>query len=224
MTDGGRGTVVLLHGFSRSPEDLADIAAMCRSLGADVVAPHLSAWWWPTSTNNTRHLTRIARQIAEGASGGAKRADRPQPQATGPIVLIGHSAGGAAGAWITAALVRAGADVSMLVLVDPVESPVRSIRRSWSALQHVAITAIIGAPSACNRKGAFGRWLSEQRHDRVPALEVIELPAMGHGDIEGVGIGLYVRLCGDDPAAPWRAALLDIVRQAAERGLGADAK
>lgn len=210
MTDIASGTVVLLHGFSRSPRDLADIAAMCRSLGADVVAPRLSAWWWPTSTNNTRHLTRFARQLAAEASG--------------PIVVIGHSAGGAAGAWITSTLVRAGAKVSMLVLVDAVESPVRSIARSWSVLEHVAITAIIGAPSPCNRNGAFRRWLSEQPHDRVPDLEVIELPGMGHGDIEGAGIGLYVRLCGDDPAAPSRAPLLAIVRQAVERGLGADAK
>lgn len=204
------GTVVLLHGFSRSPERLADIAMMCRSLGADVVAPHLSAWWWPTSTNNTRHLTRLADRVAEDASG--------------PIVVIGHSAGGAAGAWITAALERADAEVGMLVLIDPVESPVRSIRRSWSALEHVAITVIVGAPSPCNRQGAFSRWLAEQRHARVPALEVVQMPLMGHGDIEGAGIGVYVRLCGDDPAAPARVALLDFVRQAVERGLGADAK
>lgn len=204
------GTAVLLHGFSRSPERLADIATMCRSLGAEVVAPHLSAWWWPTSTNNTRHLSRLAHIVAEDACG--------------PIVVIGHSAGGAAAAWITAELERAAAEVGMLLLVDPVESPVRSIRRSWSALERVPITAIIGAPSPCNRQGAFSRWLSEQQHVRVPALEVVNLPTMGHGDIEGAAMGVYVRLCGDDPAAPARSELLDIVRQAVERGLGADAK
>lgn len=204
------GTVVLLHGFSRSPERLADIATMCRSLGAEVVAPHLSAWWWPTSTNNTRHLSRLAHIVAEDASG--------------PIVVVGHSAGGAAGAWMAAAMERAGAELGSLVLVDPVESPVRSIRRSWSALERVPVTAIIGAPSPCNRQGAFSRWLAEQRHVRFPSLEVVNLPTMGHGDIEGAGIGVYVRLCGDDPAAPARSELLAIVRQAVERGLGADAK
>lgn len=210
MTDGGRGTVVLLHGFSRSPDHLADLARRCRLIGADVVAPHLSGWWWPTCTNNTRHLTRLADRIAAGARA--------------PVVVVGHSAGGAAGAWIAARLAAASVPVGRLVLVDPVESPVRSIRRSWAGLEHVPVTAILGAPSPCNRDGAFRRWLADQHRDADRTLEVIDLPHMGHGDIEGAGVGVYVRLCRDDPTAPAREELLLVVDDAVERGLGADAK
>lgn len=182
---------------------------MCRMLGARVEAPRLSAWWWPTSTNNTRHLDRLA----DGIAG----------RATGAIVIVGHSAGGAAGAWMARRMKRRGATVGGLVLIDAVESPVRAIRRSWPGLGQVPVTAILGAPSRCNRRGALGRWLASQRSDAGPVLEVIDLPAMGHGDIEGAGIGLYVRVCGDDPAAPARELLLSIVKEAVQRGLDADA-
>lgn len=206
-----RGTVVLLHGFGRSPAALTDVAERLAARGVTVVCPHLSAWWWPTCTNNTRHLTRVAAQIA---SLGCPR----------PLVVIGHSAGGAAGAWITAALRERGVPVAGLVLVDGVDSPVRSLRRSWPGLEGVPVTALCGRPSACNRHGALEEWLHGREPDPLWPIHVVRVEGMGHGDIEGAGIGVYRRWCGDDPDAPARAELLRLVDDAVERAWSPPAK
>lgn len=206
-----RGTVVLLHGFGRSPAALTDLAQRLAARGAVVLGPHLSAWWWPTCTNNTRHLTRVAGELA----------GRGLPR---PLVVIGHSAGGAAGAWIAAELRDGGVPVAGLVLVDGVESPGGSLRRSWPRLRGVPVTALCGPPSPCNRRGALENWLRRQEVDPRWSIDVVRVEAMGHGDIEGAGIGLYRRWCGDDPDAPARAALLSLVDDAVERAWGAPAK
>ena len=58
-------------------------------------APALGSVWWPTSTNNARHLDRRLREVEAVV-------------AKGPVVVVGHSAGAAAGAWIAAGLVDRG--------------------------------------------------------------------------------------------------------------------
>ena len=206
-----RGTVVLLHGFGRSPAALSDLAERLTAQGARAVAPQLSVWWWPTGINNTRHLTRVAAELAAMGC--------PQP-----LVVLGHSAGGAAGAWIAAALRDRGVPVAGLVLVDAVESPVGSLRRSWPRLRGVPVTALCGPPSPCNRRGALEGWLRQREADPQWPVDVVRVEGMGHGDIEGVGVGVYRRWCGDDPHAPARAELLTIVDRALERAWGAPAK
>lgn len=208
------GTIVLLHGFARSPRDLDDLAERFGRSGALVQVPHLSAWWWPNSTNNTRHLDRCADEIAKSAPAG-------------PIVIVGHSAGAAAGAWIAGRLVEGvtevAGQVTGLVLVDGVESPIGAIRRSWRLLDSVPITAVVGRPSRCNRHGALGRWLEAQSADGAANLQIVRMPDLGHGDIEGAGRSIYVRLCGDDPSAPARAWLLRVLDDAVARALDAGA-
>jgi pimeloyl-ACP methyl ester carboxylesterase len=225
------GTVVLLHGFGRSPERLDGLSARLASLGARVLLPALSPWWWPTCTNNTRYLNRVADAIAAAS-------------APDPIVVVGHSAGAAAGAWIAARLIKGGYQVTSVVFVDGVDSPVRSIRRSWPVLQHRGVVAICGDPSPCNRHGALERWLRAQpaedaadlqedtadlqedtadRQEDTADLQIVSVPGMGHGDVEGAGIGVYVRLCKDNPSAPQREVLLDLIVGAVSRGLQAPA-
>lgn len=206
-----RGTVVLLHGFGRSPVALSDLAERLAAGGAMVMGPHLSAWWWPTCTNNTRYLTRVATELVSDG-------------ATGPLLVIGHSAGAAAGAWITGALRDEGIAVAGLILIDGVDSPVRSLRRAWPRLQGVPVTALCGPPSPCNRHGALETWLRHGDADPLGDVDVVHVEGMGHGDIEGAGVGLYRRWCGDDPKAPARAALLSLVDDAVERAWGAPAK
>lgn len=187
-----RGTVALLHGFTRSPQHLQATASRMLGLGARVMLPSLSAWWWPRNFNNTRYLTRLARTVAHAGE---------------PLVVVGHSAGAAAGAWVAGQLSLMGAPVSALVFVDGVESPAGSIRRSWDGLSLVPVTALFGEPSRCNRQRALAAWLVAHPRRTGAPVEIIDVPGMGHGDIEGpsrdpLGRSVYTRMCGDRRGAP----------------------
>lgn len=188
------GSALLLHGFTRSPHDLDRVSEDCRDLGARTVRPALGSVWWPSSTNNSRHLDRVCDEVE------AVLAD-------GPVVAVGHSAGAAAGAWLAAGLRDRGRVVSTLVMIDGVESPTRLIRRSWPLLAEVRIRAACAPPSRCNRHGALARWLAEQGRP----VDLVVLPGLGHGDIEGPTRAVYRHACGDDPRQPSADALRRLV-------------
>ncbi len=188
-----RGTAVLLHGFTRSPEDLSHLSDACLAVGARTLRPPLGALWWPSSTNNAGYLTRLAGQLLPLL-------------ADGPVVVVGHSAGASAGAWIAAELIARGADVRSLICVDGVESPTHLIGRSWDRLASVRVRAVCAPPSRCNRHGALAAWLATQ--DRT--TEVVIVAGSGHGDIEGPSQGIYRWACGDDPDQPAAQQVRDI--------------
>lgn len=179
------GTVIAVHAFARSPEALARVAREGVGLRARVVRPGLSSMWWPTSTNNARHLDDVTDRLRDAL-------------APGPVVILGHSAGAAAGAWIAGRLVGLDAHVTVLILVDGVESPARLIRRAWPALSDVSVRAVCAPPSRCNARGALAAWLSRQAGD----VETVVVPGSGHGDLEGATSAVYRWGCGDDPGQP----------------------
>lgn len=179
------GTVVLLHGFTRSPEHLGLVSSACVALGVRTLRPALGSLWWPTSTNNAAHLDRVGVSLLRHL-------------APGPVVVVGHSAGAAAGAWLTAGLRAAGAAIPALVMADGVESPSGLIRRAWPRLAGVTVRAVCAPPSRCNRHGALASWLAAQDGD----VEVETIEGSGHGDIEGPSQAIYRWACGDDANQP----------------------
>ena len=197
-----RGTVVLLHGFTRSPEALQGLSDRCVAMGARTLRPALGSLWWPTSTNNSGHLTRIADQLLPMLG-------------QDPVVVAGHSAGASAGAWIAAELLVRGADVTSLICIDGVESPTHLIRRSWERLASVSVRAVCAPPSRCNRQGALAAWLEMQER----AAEIVIVPGSGHGDIEGASQGIYRWACGDDPHQPAGQQVRDLVVTWIDEGL-----
>jgi hypothetical protein len=197
------GTVVLVHAFSRAPEDLGELSDRCVAVGARTLRPALSALWWPTSTNNASFLSTVADGLAAML-------------APGPVVVVGHSAGASAGAWIAADLVGRGAEVTTLAMVDGVESPRGLIRRSWARLSGVPVRAVCAPPSRCNRRGALATWLTSQ----VPRPEVVVVPGSGHGDIEGPTRAIYRWACGDDPRQQAADEVRGIVDTWVREGLG----
>lgn len=197
-------TVVALHGFTRKPENLAAFSEACQRRGWNCVRPALAPRWFPVLTNNRRHLTGIAQRLI--------RSDR----LTGQVVVVGHSAGAAAGSWMTPVFLAAGVDVRGLVYVDGNDSPNHLIERAWPGLANVPIRAVAAPPSPCNRHGRLTDFLELHR----PGCVVV-VPSSGHGDIEMSGAQIYRRTCGDSSRAPqWRVvqgAVLDAVTDVLDR-------
>jgi hypothetical protein len=162
--------------------------------GVATVRPALSAWDWTRGINNSSYLTTVASRLAQGLP-------------SGPVVVVGHSAGAAAGAWIAGALIDDGVDVRRMVMVDGVESPAGLIRRAWPRLEAVDVVDITGEPSPCNRQGALVDWLAQQERPSV----VIPIPGAGHGDIEVERSLVYRWACGDDSSDEVRAWVLATV-------------
>jgi dienelactone hydrolase len=135
--------------------------------------------------------------------------------AEAPIVVVGHSAGAAAGVYITARLRDIGADVRGLVIVDGVDSPNHLIHRHLSELAGLRVAAVLAPPSPCNRQGLLAANLQDR-----PEVRIEIVPGAGHGDIEGAGVSMYRRVCKDFSSAETAARFRDRVRLSIEWVLG----
>ncbi len=192
--------VVALPGFTRSPKHLIRLAQACERVGWTCVRPDLAPRWLPVLYLDRRRLQRLAARLQERTSGS-------------PLVLAGHSAGASAACYLAALLVARGAQVRGVVLIDGVDSPNHLIERSLPHLRGQRIAAVLAPPSPCNRDGALATHLLDLPQERVEAPEVrVELVAgAGHGDIEGAGIGVYRRACGDTSDEATAGRFLDAV-------------
>lgn len=184
--------VVALHGFTRRPVDLQKLADACAGRGLATLRPGLGSFWWPSSMNNAGYLSRLALHYSD------RLGNRP-------CVVVGHSAGTAAGSWLGAELRRRGVDVRGFVYVDGNESPTRLLARAWPAICDLPVRAVCAPPSRCNRQGQLASWLEGQSGDIV--IDVIE--GSGHGDIEGDTAPVYRWACGNDSAQDVRTLVMD---------------
>jgi pimeloyl-ACP methyl ester carboxylesterase len=190
---GGDQWAVLVHGFTRRGRHLDPLAVSLGSVGINTVAPDLGSFNWFRSTNNPRYLNQVAAELGSVV--------------TGPVVLIGHSAGAAAAGHLATRLTQ----VRGLVFVDGNESPTRLLSNAWPHIAHLPMIAICAPPNRCNRGGRFARWAQEQG---IPGCVV---PGMGHGDIEGVERGIYRWACGPAGSQETRERTCALVTEAARR-------
>ena len=189
--DAVSGVAIAVHGFTRRPSDLDMLARACAEQSLVVLRPGLSSFFWPHSTNNAAYLTQVAAELAVRVPAV-------------PCVVVGHSAGAAAGSWLALQLRALGCDIRGVVYVDGVESPTGLIRRAWPIIGGLRVRALCAPPSRCNRQGRLYTWLGEQRGDVV--REVV--PGSGHGDIEGGSAAVYRWGCGDSSGPQVKAAVL----------------
>lgn len=164
--------------------------------GWSTVRPALAPSWLPVLMNSSRHLDRIGDRLQARLSGRT-------------VVVAGHSAGAAAGAWLAARWVAQGLPVAGLVLVDGNDSPTGLLARAWPGLEDVPVRAVLAPPSPCNRDGRLERFLAEHR----PGAAIV-VPDSGHGDIEGSPSAVYRWACGDDTSADVRTIVLAEVLEA----------
>lgn len=193
-------TVVALHGFTRAPRHLASFSEACQRRGWDCVRPAVAPRLLPVLMNSRGHLDQLADRLIESG------------RLVGPVVIIGHSAGAAAGTWMAPRLVDGGVDVRGLVYVDGNDSPNHLIQKAWPAVEYLSIHAVMAPPSPCNRDGQLTKWLESRRPGSV---EVI--PGAGHGDIEMLGAAVYRRACKDTSGPQeWRTVQLAVLNAVGE--------
>jgi len=173
-------TVVALHGFTRAPRHLASFSEACQRQGWNCVRPALAPRFLPVLMNSRSHLDHLAERLVDSG------------RLAGPVVIVGHSAGAAAGSWIAPRLIDRRVDVRGLVYVDGNDSPNHLIEQALPRLDSLPIRAVMAPPSPCNRQGRLSRLLEARRPGSV---EII--PGAGHGDIEMLGAAVYRRVCRD---------------------------
>ena len=178
-------TVLALHGFTRRPRHLAAFSEACQRRGWNCLRPALAPSWLPMLMNSCRHLDHVTKRVIDSG------------RIMGPVVVVGHSAGAAAGTWMTTRLVMSGVEVRGLVYVDGNDSPNHLIERAWPELADIPIRAVMAPPGPCNRDGQLTRFLEAQRPGSVAII-----PGAGHGDIEMQGATVYRRVCKDTSELP----------------------
>ncbi len=194
--DGERAVIIAVHGFTRSPEHLEAFARSCMTQTCSVVRPRLGSLNYATSMNRATVVSSLATEMALIVE-----------EFNVPVVVVGHSAGAAAGSWLAAELLDAGVDVQGLVSVEGVESPTHLIERSWPRIERLPSFAVAAPPSRCNRGGALVQWLRERRSGEFGAV----VAGSGHGDIEGQEHPVYRWACGDRSTPQIRATVRDLV-------------
>lgn len=190
-------TVVALPGFTRGPRNLDVFASECSAAGWACVRPSLAPRWLPVLYMVPSRLRRIATSLSRWLSG--------------PVIVAGHSAGAAAGSYLTAELRHSDVDLRGLVLIDGVDSPNRLIARSLPVLEGLRVAAVVAPPSPCNRQGALDSSLAQ-----FPWVRRWFVPGAGHGDIEGAGLRIYRRACRDTSddatAGRFRASVMEAIQ------------
>ena len=191
-----RGAVLLVHGFTRGPEHLQTLAERFTSEGLTVIRPRLGVLSPRTAMSRTSALDPIAREI---------RQSEVEPGL--PWVVVGHSAGAAAGTWLGAELMESGVGIRGLVFADGVESPSRLIARVWPRVSHLPVFDVSAEPSRCNRQGGLVDWLEP----RCCGVFGVHVPGSGHGDVEGAPLALYRWACGDRSSQATRELVLGLI-------------
>jgi len=189
-----RGTVILVHGFTRDRTVMAGHAEALAREGFWVIVPDLP--YVMDSRDNARALRDLMRQLRNGAAGPSL--DR--------FVLVGHSAGG------LAALLAANAPgVVGYVGLDPFDRP-SGVGLDAAKVLATPVYLLRGPSAFCNAYSIAAPWVKA-----FPDLvEDRQLAAASHCDFESNTDWICQAACGDvDPRR--QAAVREFILSAARR-------
>ena len=195
--------VIVFPGFSRTSSHLTLFIGELEQRHFDAVAVTLAPQWFPVMYMGKSHLRKVSADIARNYSGRE-------------LILIGHSAGGAAATYIAYQLRLMSVEIRGLIFADGVDSPNHLISKYLPGLGNTEIAAILAPPSPCNRNGLLAKTLRS-----FPGIDLRIIPGSGHGDIEGAGISVYRKFCKDQStqaiAMHFREALIQTLEKMSGR-------
>lgn len=175
------------HGFARTGERMADLADRLAADGLLVVAPTVDALGGCSLSDARAIVAGVAEVLAGRTSDGplmasAREAGMDADSLPADLVLVGHSAGGAAMTGVAAELIEAdAAALRLLLLLDPVESRGGMMAASLPLLDALEVLAIAGEPGPCNADASGPAALAVARD----AFHGVRIEGGCHCDPEG---------------------------------------
>jgi len=189
VRDAGPYWAIVLHGFTRRGGKLGELSENLAQHGISTIRPDLGSLNWFRSVNSDHYLDRVAVRLRELTPPGT--------------VIVGHSAGAAAAAYLAPRL----NDCAGIVMVDGVENPTHHIEKNWSAIEGLPLVAICAPPNPCNRHGLLARQLHEWNFTGVGGV----VQGAGHGDVEDGNPVVYRLVCGSSSSAATKELVRNLV-------------
>lgn len=187
--------VLLMHGFARGPRVLDELVDDLVAAGCRVARPHIRSFKRRGGMTDPEFLAAAA-ESAIGVLEGQ-----------GPVIVMGHSAGGAGAAHAAAHLLACGVAVRGVVLVDPNESLTPMLVPALdvlAALDRQALRLAVAEPGRCNRQGLGPRMIAEHGASFVG----VRMVKGTHCEIEGAAADIVCRRVCGGASDPVRSARL----------------
>ena len=188
------GRTLLFHGFGRKPDALDELVAVLVDNNIEVVRPYLKSKARLGGMNDRDLMRAVAREFA------AWNADAL------PVVVIGHSAGGAVAMVSAVQLLQETVTLTGVLLIDSNGKIEELMAPALTALQHesIPVRTIAASAGRCNRQAQIAHWLS----GASAGFAGVQLTTGRHCDVEGSKADVTCRLLCGGAADPKNAAIV----------------
>ena len=188
------GRTLLFHGFGRKPDALDELVAVLVDNNIEVVRPYLKSKARLGGMNDRDLMRAVAREFATWNADAL------------PVVVIGHSAGGAVAMVAAAQLLQETVTLTGVLLIDSNGKIEELMAPALTALQHesIPVRTIAASAGRCNRQAQIAHWLS----GASAGFAGVQLTTGRHCDVEGSKADVTCRLLCGGAADPKNAAIV----------------
>ena len=188
------GRTLLFHGFGRKPDALDELVAVLVDNNIEVVRPYLKSKARLGGMNDRDLMRAVAREFAMWNADAL------------PVVVIGHSAGGAVAMVAAAQLLQETVALTGVLLIDSNGKIEELMAPALTALQHesIPVRTIAASAGRCNRQAQIAHWLA----GASAGFAGVQLTTGRHCDVEGSKADVTCRLLCGGAADPKNAAIV----------------
>ena len=188
------GRTLLFHGFGRKPDALDELVAVLVDNNIEVVRPYLKSKARLGGMNDRDLMRAVAREFATWNADAL------------PVVVIGHSAGGAVAMVAAVQLLQETVTLTGVLLIDSNGKIEELMAPALTALQHqsIPVRTIAASAGRCNRQAQIAHWLA----GASAGFAGVQLTTGRHCDVEGSKADVTCRLLCGGAADPKNAAIV----------------
>jgi len=188
------GRALLFHGFGRKPDALDELVSVLVDNNIEVVRPYLKSKARRGGMNDRDLMRAVAREFATWNADAL------------PVVVIGHSAGGAVAMVAATQLLQETVTVTGVLLIDSNGKIEELMAPALAALQHesIPVRTIAASAGRCNRQAQIAHWLA----GASDGFAGVQLTTGLHCDVEGSKADVTCRLLCGGAADPKNAAVV----------------